>query len=115
MKCRYSELEENGVARDIASSHDLSTTRSFLDDEITSALRTLKDSTSTISRHNRLLKLQEEAVATLRKSNEEAWGQAKRTIGQNQKKRLREKRNVDFAVGHRAQRLGELYLTENAG
>ena len=99
IKYRYSKLEENGVARRIAASHDLSLVRPLWDDdEIRTASKALKASTLAIENHTRVLKEQQQALLSFQESNDQAHERWKRTAAQRLKKRIQEKQNIELAV-----------------
>ena len=95
---RYSKLEANGIARRIAANNDLSIFQPFSDDQIRIALQSLKDSTSAIEEHNRILKEQEQALLSFQENNDHARERWKRFAVRRQTKRTQEKQSIELAV-----------------
>lgn len=95
---RFGKLEKNGTVRTINASHDTSTIRPILDDEIRSALETLKASTLAIEEQNMTLQAQQKALRAYRENTGEGEARRKRASEQRGRKYALEKQHVEIAV-----------------
>ena len=84
--------------RAIQASHDLSTIRPFLDDDIRNALKQLKASTSAIKKQTTTLRNQQEALRLYRESLEDGELRRKHVGEQRKRKYALEKQHLEQAV-----------------
>lgn len=95
---RYQRLERNGIVQDLAASHDLSLIRPILDDEIQTAVTTLRASTLAIERQNDVLKGQRAALLAFRMQDKETKVQSEARNRKRHSKQEQEKQHVVLAV-----------------
>ncbi|KAI9875601.1 MAG: hypothetical protein M1830_008217 [Pleopsidium flavum] len=94
----YRKLDRNGTIKAIQASHDTSTIRPILDDEIRSALDTLKASTLAIEKQNQTLRSQQKALLADREKVEDGEARRKRASEQRRRKLALEKQHVEMAA-----------------
>lgn len=102
---RYATLSKSGEASTLAASQDLSTIRGLNDQEIQDAIEELKRSTAAIEKQSEALKLQQNAMNTLVKSNTRAGEARFHTDISQQRKWNVEKGHILSAVEELSQSL----------